>query len=724
MPRSSSHLAKTLAKTLAALLMALIVVVAVGVPAYAQPANDDCAMAEVIPGGGPFPILSAITPDITLATSTGDPPLPSCQTNAGLSIWYSFTPTATALYTVSDCADAPTGTTVDDTVISIYTSTGGCGGTFTEVATTGLFDGCDDDACVSEALQSVIMTQLNAGTQYFIVVWKFSPTTPPTAGNTAVQLRISQAPLPMPPTNDTCAAPLPLTLGLSRLDGSLALGTNDYQLPAASPCFTGLAQNVQQGIGRDVVYSFTAPSAGNYSFRAQNLIAGGNLMLYLASDCPAATPGTPVIINTCIAAANRNSLTAAFTAAEEIMCVPLTAGQSVFLYVDEVAVTTTGGAFGVEVTECTRETEPNDLPATANTFLCETEGSITPAADADFYSLGTPVAGSRVFAAVMGLFASSTDFDLRVTTTTDTLEYDDLDGDVTTIGSLAPTIAGRPLTGVASFLRVNHFSATTQTEPYRLYAVVQPPITSATVELEPNDTIATANANASNYFSGNLSASTDVDFYGFAAAPGDVLFLSLDGDPPKDGTPINAALQLQDANGTIIFTSNDASSSENNTASPGTLTGTTPTSPSEAIVFRVITGGNYYARVFTTATLAGDYLLSISRNCQLDNGGLATATPTPTNTPTNTPTRTPTNTPTPAPTSTPTSTNPPPVVGGYSAGEFVAPEGVRPEPEQAHVAAAGETHSTPVVLALLAILGLLGAVGWSVRRARQGAGSG
>lgn len=708
----SNCLAKPLAKALVALLVAAVVVVAYGVPAYAQPPNDMCTGAEVIPGAGPFPVLSTVTADITLATATGDPALPSCQTNAGLSIWYSFTPTTTALYTVQTCADAPTGSTVDDTVISVYTSTGGCGGVLTEVPTTGLFDGCDDDTCITEALQSVLTTQLNASTQYFIVVWKFAPTTPPTVGNTAVQLRISQAPLPTPPTNDNCSAPATLPLNLSRLDGSLQLGTNDYQLPAASPCFTGLAQSVQTGIGRDVVYTFTAPAAGNYSFRAQNLVAGGNLMLYVASDCPPATTGTPVTVNTCLGASNRNTLTAAFTAAEEVMCLPLTALQQVFVYVDEVAVSTVGGNFGIEVTLCTRETEPNDLPTAPNTFVCEIEGSITPAADADFYSLGTPAVNSRVFAAVMGLFASSTDFDLRVTTSTDTLEYDDLDGDITTIGSLAPTIAGRPLTGVASFLRVNHFSAATVTEPYRLYAVVQPPITSATVETEPNDTIATANANATNYFSGNMSTTTDLDFFGFAAAPGDVLFLSLDGDPPKDGTPINAALQLLDATGNIIFTSNDASATESNVASPGTLTGTTPTSPSEAIVFRVITGGNYFARVSTVT--AGDYLLSISRNCLLDNGGLATATPTNTATSTSTPTSTATRTP--VPTNTPTPV-PPPVVGGYSAGEFVGPVGEKRQAAQE----APRGRSTTSLLALLTVVAIIAGIAWGVRRTRRGA---
>ena len=54
------------------------------------------------------------------------------------------------------------------------------------------------------------------------------------------------------------------------------------------------------------------------------------------------------------------------------------------------------------------------------------EGTIVPSTESDFFSLGTPSPGSRLFALVDGVAGGSTDFDLRVTTSTDTLEYDDL----------------------------------------------------------------------------------------------------------------------------------------------------------------------------------------------------------------------------------------------------------------------------------------------------------
>lgn len=567
------------------------------------PVNDDCAGAEVIPAAGPFPYLTAVTADITDATATGDPPAPSCQSSVSRSIWYTFTPSTTSSYTISTCADAPTGSTVDDTVVAVYTSAAACAGPFTQVV-----GACDDDSCVTEALQSVLTTTLTSGTTYYIVVWEFG-TTPPTAGNTAVQLRVTQV---VPPANDTCAGVVALALA-TPVAGSTSGATNDYALSGAG-CFTGVGQTASTAPGGDVVYSFTAPAAGSYSFRVTNYSTARNLVLYTSSSCPAAG-GSPVTV-TCVAAANRNTA----NPGEEVMCRSLAASEQVFLFVDENALGA-GSAFTVEVTACTQETEPNGTPATANAGVNGIEGSITPAADADFFSVGTPAAGSRLFALVDGVAANSTDFDLRVTTATDTLEYDDLNNDIP-FGSLGPNIEGTPLTGVESFLRVNHFSATTQAEPYRLYYTVRPSLASAITETEPNDTIGQATSDASGYFSGALSGpapSTDVDMYAFSATAGDLVFVGLDGDPLRDNTPVNAALAILDSGGIVLVSVNDGGSTSSTTTGAGSLTATTPNSPAEGLVYRIRTSGTYYARVSigtasATSTGAGDYLLSISGN--------------------------------------------------------------------------------------------------------------
>jgi thrombospondin type 3 repeat protein/uncharacterized protein DUF11/slime mold repeat-containing protein len=567
----------------------------ISVPAgpVGPPANDLCGGAEVIPGAGPFPYLTAVTADVTAATATGDPPLPSCQTNVTRSIWYTFTPATTGSYTISSCADAPTATTLDDSVIAVYTSTGGCGGPFTQVG-----GACDDDSCVSEGLQAVMTSNLTGGQQYWVVVYKFS-TGVPTAGNTAVQLRVSPG-----PENDSCAGATPLSLD-TPVTGALQLAASDYVL-SGSTCFTGLGQTASTASGRDLVYSFTAPSAGLYSFRV-NGYTSGNVVLYTASSCPVGAP--PQTVTSCLAAANRSTS----SLAEEVMCQSLAAGQQVFVFVDDNG--TAASNFNLEVNRCPRETEPNATPATANAFVCGEEGSLSPANEADFFALpGIPNAGSRVFAMTDSISSNNGDYILRVTTSTDTLEFDD-DGNDTPFNALASNTSGTPLTGVSSYLRVNPFSTTALSEPYRLYAAVQPAPATATPEVEPNGTTAQASSGANNYFSGAFSAASDTDIFAFTANAGDLILIGLDGDPLRNNTPVNPTLALLDNAGVTLVTVADGGSTSNTTPGTGNLTSGTPNSPGEAIAWRARYTGTYYARA--TAASAGDYLLSVATNCKV-----------------------------------------------------------------------------------------------------------
>jgi hypothetical protein len=422
-------------------------------------------------------------------------------------------------------------------------------------------------------------------------------------------------------SNETCGGAIAVALD-EVVKGTTVGGINDYQLSGAA-CFTGIGQTASTAPGRDVVYSFTAPAADSYSFRVSNYSSGGNPVLYVASDCPTAT-GTPVTVTTCLGAANRTSASGAFTS-EEVECLALTAGQQVFIFVDE-ATFSAGSTFVLEVNKCPSETETNNTPALADVPYFGVEGSIIPSTDVDFYILGTPPAGSRVFALVDGRAANTTDFDLRLTTTTDTLEYDDANADGP-FGALSPTVAGTPLTGVSSYLRVNILGASAASQPYRLYAVVQPPSPSATAESEPNDTIAQADSAVNNYFSGSLAGpapSTDIDLYSFTAEAGELIFLSLDSDPLRNDTPINAKLALLDANGATLLQVNDSGATSNPTPTPGSLIGTTPVSPAESLVFRATVSGTYYASVVigtasAGATGAGDYLLSIAKGFQLNS---------------------------------------------------------------------------------------------------------
>src|SRR6266487_3892116 len=157
----------------------------------APPANDNCAGAVVIPGtvspASPFfgPVVS-----IAAATSTGESALNnSCQPVVSRGLWYRFTPVNAGFYTISTCAGA---TTVDDTVMAIYTSVGGCAGPFVQVA-------CNDDLCGPSGLQAAITSALLADTTYYIVVWQYD-TTPPISGKTNIQVVVTWQ---TPPENDT-----------------------------------------------------------------------------------------------------------------------------------------------------------------------------------------------------------------------------------------------------------------------------------------------------------------------------------------------------------------------------------------------------------------------------------------------------------------------------------------------------------------------------------------
>src|SRR5262245_6403076 len=99
----------------------------------AAPTNDRCAFAIVIPTNGPFPYLTAEV-DISEATTTNDPPAPSCQSFVSRSVWYSFRPATTDSYLFSTCGEMGTGTTIRDSVMAIYTAANGCGTTYTEIA--------------------------------------------------------------------------------------------------------------------------------------------------------------------------------------------------------------------------------------------------------------------------------------------------------------------------------------------------------------------------------------------------------------------------------------------------------------------------------------------------------------------------------------------------------------------------------------------------------------
>ncbi len=583
----------------------------------AAPTNDNCSGVVVIPGtvspGSPFfgPVVS-----IAAATSTGEAALNnSCQPVVSRGLWYRFTPMNPGFYTISTCAGA---TTVDDTVMAIYTSSGGCAGPFVQVA-------CNDDLCGPSSTQAAITASLLADTTYYLVVWKYD-NTPPVLGKTNIQVVVTWQ---TPPENDTCVSPQPVLLN-TLVVGSTILASNNYQLSGGG-CFKGVRQTPAAGLGGDVVYWFEAPADDDYSFKVYNysIAFGYNLMLYVGGFCQPG--GSPQTVTNCIAASNRNSA----GSAEEIMCLSLTNGQQVYIYVDDTGPNV-GSAFILEVTRCVRESETNNTPALASRLACGIEGSITPLGDSDFYALGSFPAGSRAFVMVDGESAELANFDLRITSLTDTLEYDESDNDMQ-FGQTSPNAAGVPLVGGPAFVRVNYPNR--DEEPYRLYATVQPPAAFAAPEVEPNDTVANATFDARSYYSGSLtgaplSLSMDIDIYQFSANEGDIVFVSLDCAPARTNTAINAQLALLDVFGNELVIVDGSAGTADPARTTNNLGAVQPSFPAEALTYRCA-DGIYHVRVSispaaTGVSGTGNYLLSIARNCIAGSAGVNT-TPAVTN---------------------------------------------------------------------------------------------
>lgn len=421
---------------------------------------------------------------------------------------------------------------------------------------------------------------------------------------------------------DTCSTATTLTLG-APVAGTNVDAADDYRLFGAG-CFAGAGQLPSQATGADATYRFVAPADGDYSVRVHDYAPSSNLVLYVGADCPSGAP--PAEVGSCLAAANRRVA----GPAEEVFCLSLAADEAVWIFVDE-ATPGGGSDFIVEVDECRREVEPNDVPeeevleGQGAGLTCNDEGSIDPPGDLDYWALGALIEDARVFSLIDGVATDTTDFDLRVTTELDTLEYDDLNNDVD-YGVNSPNVGGTPLVGEEAFLRVSYNDPFIAAEPYRLYTTVQPPLATATPESEPNDDPTTANGATHTYFYGILSGSapsTDVDVYAVPVSTGSLLHIGLDGDPLRDGTPINARVELLSTDGvTVLREVNDGSASSSGCVGcMGTLEAETPFAPSEGMVYRIAESGTYYIRVTIGSVSpfsdgAGDYLLSVAADCE------------------------------------------------------------------------------------------------------------
>ena len=585
----------------------------------APPVNDVCSGAVVIPAGT-YPVVSAPV-DVTDATPQGTND-PDVCTAFGVdhTIWFSFTPVTSGQYIFSTCAGSgATGTTVYDTVIGVLDA---C----PPVATTL---GCNDTGAgcvaapgpgapyVDQGIQAAVLV---GGQTYYIAAGHFTADTAGSGtggtgkgvapGLNQISVRVTQS---AAPSNDTCSAPTPLPLNRI-VQGTTASATNDYRSPTA--CFTGVGQIPSSSNGLDIVFSFTPPSNGKYSFRyvqddASAALRSQSPVLYLADNCPAPNPAAA--ITGCIAAANRmnDQTTGNGNRSEEIKCVSLTGGTPYYLFFDDRFTANAGGPMAVEATPCSPETEPNDTPATATVYApnssCFMEGSsITagPAADIDFYDLGAPPAGSKLFVAIDSAASNNSDYEMRITNATDTLGYDDNDG-TSIIGSNAPILAGPIADGSEIYARVNTKPVSAGNEPYNLYARIEtgvaqnedPETQPAGAVLVSDHYLRATHVTGGGFVKGIMATQTDEDCFQFAAHEGDNIAYFSDNNPARlPGTITNVwpVLQLINSNPPPANSRFVGQVVRNNvTPSPGTLTGVTPSVTSEFSHYRARYTGAY-----------------------------------------------------------------------------------------------------------------------------------
>ena len=252
------------------------------------------------------------------------------------------------------------------------------------------------------------------------------------------------------PANDTCAGAVPLTLN-QVMYGTTVGANDDYHSPKNATCYAGNGEYPTAATGRDVVYSFTAPADGKYTFRstARDVTSAAygpaqNIALYL-TDCGSSGGSDPKEVN-CLKGGNAmyqqtgvGSLGQNSLLGEAVSCYPMTAGQTTFLVFDDgpagrcsdnnhrckadsychpgatcVPQINNGGTISLEVIPCTEEVEPNDTPATATPIACNITGASGTAPDAHCY-LGDRNGNAcrRSYAAVSFLDQSNEDSNMR-----------------------------------------------------------------------------------------------------------------------------------------------------------------------------------------------------------------------------------------------------------------------------------------------------------------------
>jgi subtilisin-like proprotein convertase family protein len=573
-------------------LAVMIAVMGMASPAGAMPPappNDEVATAQVIGPAVPLRVYGSSVRGNNSINTTGGQIAAIDAYMDGPDVFYSFTPSATQSYRVMllPWQKAPLRSSDRRFVIYVFRALGG--GSYNFIVGT---------RAPGDARPVYVDASLTAGTTYLIGVDHDAGS----HDNFDFTLLVGTLPATAP---DTCASAITLSstlpaVALANINGAAA----DYTFTQSSAqCAVA---NTTTAAGPDHVYYFSPAADGQYAIELASDTFDG--VLYIDDSCG------PFFGDGCLGASN-NATGGTSSARHDLVVVNLEAGKDYYIYVDDASTTAITGPYALIVDSAyayeVSEVEPNDTPGTATPVTTPLNGGqLVGPADEDWFAV-TGNTGDRVYAWVNngGSTNSTLDTELRFYAADGStlIEYDDDDGEGgdSTIEDLryiyatsSAAIAGAAFTSDGThYLRVTDKSATGTVSRYRLHVGVEPADRTPMPEVEPNNTIATANQSVKQYYSGVIDATTDLDVFAFQATAGDRVFIAEDGDPERDGTgntppntdprAFHAKLVVYDPAGDTLITVADSNAIQT----------ATPDYPAQAFFFVARTTGTYYVQV-------------------------------------------------------------------------------------------------------------------------------
>src|SRR5512135_2125768 len=203
------------------------------------------------------------------------------------------------------------------------------------------------------------------------------------------------------------------------------------------------------------------------------------------------------------------------------------------------------------------EIEPNNDPAHATLLTTiPMTGAISPTTDVDWYAL-PGVNSTWGFIALLDTISSTGKVSGTLTAFGNdgtTLLQSDTNSWERGSGIALQSYVDNALT---HFLKIETAISGTLIDTYtlRYYKTV----VATQPEVEPNDTRSTGTPSGFT-MQGIISPSSDVDCFSFQGRLGETIVIALDGDPEKDGSPIDPQLQLIGPSDTVLKTANGSGS--------------------------------------------------------------------------------------------------------------------------------------------------------------------